>query len=247
MNALFSGQDCFLAQPQWQALLHRLRSEEPPDSPYRERRAAADEYFTLLAKVPGIFRHVIPLHEARKNGIAVPVGKEAFAPLVEYTKRTLQDLERWSKDMYRLFRPPAEIPSQDPNSPFSPVFQFDNVWEGSLYMGYWATKLILQYSLQLCEGQEALADNNREMAKNIFRSLETVGAGVLGPFRVGYSVRLAYEAADLDIQRWIRMLLHRYSKIYASLEETSFTDAGGATAATRGLMRVDERVPAGLQ
>ena len=222
MDALFSAKDCFLGQPQWQALLRRLNIENRLESEDDKRRDVTDRYFMLLAKVPSIFRHIIPIHQVRRIGKDVPIDTEAFAPLMRYAEQILQDLRHWSQDLYTTFTPPVEIPSRDPSSPFPLIYRYENVWEGSLYMGYWATCIILQYSLQVADGRTDTIEDNRQMRDNIFKSVETVGAGFMGPYRIGYSLRIAYEPAEPHIQCWIKGLAKRYEKIYAGLQESSF-------------------------
>lgn len=199
----------------------------------------------LLAKVPSVFSRIIPIHVAHVAGVPVAIDKEGFAPLMDQAEQILDDLNLWSQDLYRMFKPPREIPSRDPDSPFPLVFSYENVWEGSLYMGYWATRIILQYSLQLAAGREDLSESNRELCDNIFRSLETVGAGLMGPYRIGYSLRIAYEPAPPHIQQWITSLLQRYGKIYAGLDVNSFSGPGEREWYEEGL--VDEIIPAGMQ
>lgn len=68
----------------------------------------------------------------------------------------------------------------------------------------------------------------RKLAESILRSPETIAAGVMGPFRVGYSVRIiAYELVDLPTQLWIKSLLIRFERMYAGLNTRSFPPAGG--------------------
>ncbi len=55
---------------------------------------------------------------------------------------------------------------------------------------------ILQECLNVCGYHVNYTESNKELAGNIFRSVEVVGAGFMGPYRVGYAVRIAYEFAD---------------------------------------------------
>jgi hypothetical protein len=217
--------------------------DEDPNSYEGRRRAVTDKYCMILAKVPTIFRHIIHLHSARKVGGPVALDRRALAPLMRYAEKILHDLDVWSRDLHDMFTPPTEVPSRDPSSPFPLVYRFENVWEGSLYVGYWATRILLQYSLVVGSDRDDLHKENRTLCNNIYKSLETVGAGLMGPYRVGYGLRIAYEPAEPHIRRWIKSLLTRYGEIYAGLEERSFSDPADREWAEI----VDESVPPGLR
>jgi hypothetical protein len=111
---------------------------------------------------------------------------------------------------------PAEVPSQDPGSIYETVLSYSNVWHGSFWMSFWATLLILQECLRLGQWPVDYTASNRELARNIYRSLECVGAGLMGPMRVGYPLRIAYDFADVRTQMWIGSLLERFKERYAS-------------------------------
>lgn len=224
MEALFSLKDCFLARPEWQALLGKLRlHDRPTDTVCFKRRDCADQYLIIIAKVPTIFRHIFPIHVARMQGLDVPVDPESLRPVMRYADQTLEELIRWSETLCETFTPPTEVPSKDPTSPFPLVYAYDNVWDGALYMGYWATRIILQYSLSVGGGRDEFPTSIGELCMNIYRSIETVGAGLMGPYRIGYSVRIAFDLAEPRIQQWIRGLLGSYGTIYASLDMDSFS------------------------
>jgi hypothetical protein len=245
MNALFSLQDCFLAEPQWQGLLLNLNYPQSDCELTRERRALSDLYFAQLAKIPGIVRHMYPLREAMKHG--APVDTSVLAPLEAYVEQLRQDSMAWAEDMYRLIPGPTEIESKNTSSPFPTVFDYENPWYGALYIGYWASMIILQATLSLCQESAQLQADNAFLARNIFRSLETVGAGVMGPYRVGYGVRIAWELADEHTQLWIKSLLASYGKLYGGLQEKSFelpTSSLGASATASP--RAGELMPTGL-
>jgi hypothetical protein len=118
------------------------------------------------------------------------------------------------------------VPSQDPGSIYDTVLSFSNVWYGSFWMSCWATLLILQECLVQCQWPIDYTASNRELARNIYRSIEYVGAGLLGPLRVGYPLRIAYEFADLRTQLWIGSLLTTFEKRYASTAPNGYPKPG---------------------
>lgn len=201
-----------------------------------------DEYFVLLSKVPPVTRVAYNIREDRKHGIAPDPSQVEL--LAQQAGRLRSECLAWYDGVVSsgAIMPPVEVLSQDPNSPFVTVLKFSNPWIGSVYMCYWATMLILQEALNECQaGQERpYDDSNLELARNILQSLEHVGRGIMGPYRVGYALRIAYEFADLPLQIWIESALERYSQQYAALSPETyprlhgksgphlFSDAAGA-------------------
>jgi hypothetical protein len=245
MNALFSLQDCFLAEPQWQGLLLNLNHPQSDSELLRERRALSDLYFAQLAKIPGVLRHMYPLREAMKHG--VPVDTSVLAPLGAYIEQLHREQLAWAEDMYRLIPEPTEIKSKNPLSPFSTVFDYESPWYGALYMGYWASMIILQATLSMVQESAQLQANNALLARNIFRSLETVGAGIMGPYRVGYGVRIAWELADERTQIWIKSLLASYEKLYGGIQDQSYeSPSSSPDSSTTALPKAGEPMPTGL-
>ncbi|CAK7272489.1 hypothetical protein SEPCBS57363_005155 [Sporothrix epigloea] len=64
--------------------------------------------------------------------------------------------------------------------------------------------------------------SNRKLCRIIFRSFEMLSAGLMGQYRIGFSMRVAYEFADVPTQLWIRTLLDRSVKTFASSRADSY-------------------------
>ncbi|CAK7563223.1 MAG: hypothetical protein SEPTF4163_001086 [Sporothrix epigloea] len=64
--------------------------------------------------------------------------------------------------------------------------------------------------------------SNRRLCRIIFRSFEKLTAGLMGQYRIGFSMRVAYEFADVPTQLWIRALLDRSVKTFASSRADSY-------------------------
>ncbi|KJR87879.1 uncharacterized protein SPSK_07234 [Sporothrix schenckii 1099-18] len=63
---------------------------------------------------------------------------------------------------------------------------------------------------------------NRRLCRIIFRSFEKLGAGLMGQYRIGFAMRVAYEFADVPTQLWIRALLDRSVKTFASSRSDTY-------------------------
>lgn len=256
MQCLFHGNDCFLDRPKWQKLsaslsLNTIGDGEGNDEtlkPFSSLNPSwsrfNDGYFVLLAKVPPVTRVAYEIREDRRHGI-VPDPSQVEL-LAQQAGRLRSEYRAWYDGAVSggAITPPVEVLSQDPSSPFVTVLKFSNRWVGSVFVGYWATMLILQGALSECQvGQErTYEEDNQELARDILRSLEHVGNGIMGPYRVGYALRIAYEFVDLPLQMWVESALEKYSQNYAALSPETyprlhgksgphlFNDAGGARA-----------------
>jgi hypothetical protein len=215
MHSIFAGQDCFLAQKSWQ----KLMSEDPVvddsgDGSVTELYAIADRYWISLARLPAILHRGYALREARRHGL--PIESAQITLLVRRAEKLRSEMASLFEAYTALAPAPTEVPSQEPGSIYDTVLSYSNVWHGSFRMSLCATLLILQECLVQCQWPVDYTASNRDLAGTIYRSLECVGAGLMGPMRVGYSLRIAYDFADLRTQMWIGSLLKRFEKLYAS-------------------------------
>jgi hypothetical protein len=219
MYHMFASPDpnCFLAEKKWRKVARdngRLLGQSALGTPL-DWILLTDDYLTNLSDVPPIVRYGYLLREANRHGIPVdPVKTKALA---EVTAARREAFIEWYWRYTDLCASPTEVPSKDPDSIYETVLEFRNPWAATFCMGYWATMLILQETLNQCKYEMDYSDNNRELMRNILRSLETVGKGLMGPYRVGYAVRIASEFADTKTQAWIITTLDRMSKDYAAV------------------------------
>lgn len=214
MNCMFSNQECFLARKRWEKLLNKREWEDSTTAIQSELDWIHDDYMTGLARMPDILRRGSELRMANNHNI--PIDAAQVAQLSHDAEKQLAHFMAWYPKYNKLGYGPSEEPSKDPGSIYDTVLVYSNVWAGSLYMGYWASVLILQESLNQCRYHINYAESNRELVRNIFRSVECVAADVMGPFRVGYAIRIAYEFADVRTQTWLTTLLEGFQKRYAA-------------------------------
>lgn len=233
MNALFSGVDCFLAQKKWEKELELL-SEELERDPISNARFRSNmpkgsfrlvgRYLHYLAKIPSILRHGWALREAVTHDM--PIDLASVYLLTRRTEKLHADYLAWYERILEDIDLPEEVPTQDPTSPFETVLAYPSPWTGALHIGWWASMLIIQNVLNGCHQNNEYTEKNHEYANNIFRSLENVSAGVMGPYRVGYALRISYEFADVPTQYWIHSLLARFQPLYAATSGDVFPRPG---------------------
>ncbi|PTB81105.1 hypothetical protein M440DRAFT_1396265 [Trichoderma longibrachiatum ATCC 18648] len=222
MSSLFfpKSDKCFLALPEWRRVLTgTARSIYSPAAPDLTR-PVVNSFLLCLADMPEVMWWGYPIREALRAGRQVK--PERIRHLAQLTAANHERFAVWYEDFKKLGVMPKEVPSEDRSSPYPIVLEHPVGWLGTMLMGYWASMLILQELLILCRWPVVDFDDSQpQLVRNILRSVETMGRGIMGPFRLGYSIRIVYEFANAETQRWIIAMLDRFSKRYAA------TDKGG--------------------
>ncbi|KAH7209000.1 hypothetical protein DER44DRAFT_771435 [Fusarium oxysporum] len=200
----YPGKDqLFLSRPAWRHVTSDggRRLIYAPDAPIEHIRVG-DGFLANLAQLTPILHGAYLLREANKAGIFVEPDKiSALAHLatVEHAR-----LARWFDDFDALeFPRPVKVMPTDPaNSLFETVLEHKSAVAGSLLMGYWISI--------------------RYFVNQILRSVESVGRGTMGPYRIGFAIRIVYEFATGQEQRWIASMLDRFSRGYAAIDKKTY-------------------------
>ena len=215
---------CFLAEPKWRDVLNDggRYLVYPPHVP-PEAILVVDEYFHHLADIPEVLIKGFTLREKMENG--GEIDWKGVGAIIELASRRREAFKLWRERCIKEIplSVPEETISEDPESPHLFVYKYESPWYGSLGMSYWASMLILQETLIQCQVRvEELREDQKELVLNILRSIEDVGKGTLGPQRVGYPVRIAYEFAEVKSQEWIRKVLDGFKKTYAATDKATY-------------------------
>ncbi|TWU73608.1 hypothetical protein ED733_001122 [Metarhizium rileyi] len=227
-----SGEDCFLSRPEWKPVIRDGgRRLLHPTGHAVSTIHVVDEFFERLAEMPSVLAPTYVLRESRTMGTFKQPDDAKIAALALRSIEYRRLFNAWYDRFTTIAPLPYDIASQDPDSPFDRVLQYKMPWMGSMYIGYWACLLILQEALLQCEWPEEYEQSRGEMVRNILRSIETVGAGTMGPYRVGFGIRIAYEVASAELQLWVRRVLDRFTKTYAATDKSTYpaprADDGG--------------------
>ncbi|KFG86196.1 C6 zinc finger domain protein [Metarhizium anisopliae] len=227
-----SGEGCFLSRPEWKPVVRDGgRHLIHPATHLVRTIHVIDEFFERLAEIPSVLAPTFVLRESKTMGTFQQPDDVEIAALALRSIEYRRLFNAWYDKFTTIAPLPYDIPSQDPDSPFDFVLQYNMSWMGSMYIGYWACLLILQEALVQCEWPEEFEQSRGELVRNILRSIETVGAGTMGPYRVGFGIRIAYELASTELQLWVRRVLDRFKKTYAATDKSTYpaprTDDGG--------------------
>ncbi|KAG8156647.1 hypothetical protein KVR01_013438 [Diaporthe batatas] len=268
MQSLFSGQDCFLTQPRWQDLSSRLSGPGAGDEGERDGRGAQekalgigrvptppwvrhqDGYFTLLARVPEVLSWGYGIREERRHGITPdPSRVRSLKQQASMLRSEYCDWHRRALYGGAVTRP-VEVPSTGPSSPFDTILEFSNPWVGSVEISYWATMLILQEALNQCyeDGQRHQFDkDNQVLATDILRATESVGRGIMGPYRISYALRIAYDFVDLPLKMWVLSAAARYSQQYAAVSTETYPGPNANIGVHSFMMDEDDELATALE
>lgn len=215
------GEECFLSRPEWNAVMRdNGRLLLYPADFSLEMDEAIDEYLTNLAEIPKVVKLSYPLLEAERQGLPLDPTHVAAARAVTSAAHA-RVVEWWDRYKHN-FPEPAAVPSQDPDSIYSTVLQYESNWVAAMQLSYYGIRCLLQEFLRIQGWPHSFDESQMDHAQCILRSIETVGEGPLGPYRVGFALRIAYELANAQTQEWIRMTLDRFKKRYAATDKRTY-------------------------
>ncbi len=218
------GEECFLSRPEWNAVMRDSgRLLVYPDDFSLDMVEAIDEYLTNLAEIPKVVKLSYPLLEDEREGRSSHPEHVAAARAVTSVAHA-RVIEWWDRYKHN-FPEPANVPSQDPESIYPIVLKYESNWLASMQLSYYATLCLLQEFLRIQGWPHSLEQSQKDHAQLILRSIETVGEGLLGPYRVGFALRIAYELANAEAQEWIRKTLDQFKKRYAATDKRSYPQA----------------------
>src|SRR5690606_34511830 len=124
MYALFTFQDCFLADREWRKVLY--------DPEGGLQLILTDEFWSCMALIPGLVRQA---RELRSRGQLEVVGPCDAHALCQKANGLRGRLLAWHATLSRYIPPFGEAPSGDVRSPYPKINTFYSVWVGSLHMG----------------------------------------------------------------------------------------------------------------
>ncbi|KAJ6788535.1 hypothetical protein PWT90_08851 [Aphanocladium album] len=217
------GDECFLTRPEWREVMrdrgrHLLQAPEFDDAAIE----AVDEFNNRLAEIPAVVKVGFPVMEAAKHGR--PIDLKAAATTCRLAAACHARMTEFWSTYSHLFPEPVESPSLDAHSLYPVVLRYEKRWAATLQMSYYATMCLLQEFLQKLGWTRPFDTSQQEYTRIILRSVEDISQGALGPYRIGYAMRIAYELADAEAQEWIRGCLDRFKSTYAATDKQTYPD-----------------------
>ncbi|KAF1988996.1 C6 zinc finger domain protein [Aulographum hederae CBS 113979] len=216
-DALFSGKPCFLAEPEWQRVIAiPIDCNLSPDL-----HDLVEEFSSLLAQCPALIGEA---YDTRKAVMCGMVDLNAISSLIGRTLDLRDRLHCWYDRFSLYVPPPAEMHSARNDLLFSIAFIYPDFTTATIFCGYWACCIIVAEILTACQYDSGCPTNTTELVTKICSSVEYNGQGILGPYRMGFSLGVAYEVSNASIRTWIRDRLGEMSRNYVAISPESFPD-----------------------
>ena len=215
MHSLFSGQECFLASEDW----HSVMKEHYDKSLPAGLGYLLEEFIAYFTHVPSLVHKLYHLKQAD------PASPGTWVQMSETLTRTLEmqnKLNAWYEDYSNNVPSPHETVSPSGDTLYPVVLSYPDVNSASLFCGYYSYMVIIHELLRACgyPGQhEAMVVYLRDQ---ICKSVEYNGKGLLGPYRMAFPLRVAFEVADPVVKSWIEGWLMRFSNVYPAVHPQKF-------------------------
>ncbi|KAJ5536283.1 hypothetical protein N7513_009469 [Penicillium frequentans] len=221
MHSMFAGEDCFLASDEWH---HMMRQQHLATLPL-DYHNCIEDFFAYFTHSPRIVHNLYHLRD--KNHSDPEVLQEisqALTQVLDMQSKMASWYEKWS----RISSPPVETRSTTGDPLYPIILSYADLLDASIYCGYYAYMIIIHEALRAFGypgRQETLVSYFRDQ---ICKSIEYTAFGVLGPYRIGFPVRVAIETADDVTRSWLLSRLQEFSKIYAAAKPENYKPIANA-------------------
>ncbi|KAJ5735370.1 uncharacterized protein N7483_000495 [Penicillium malachiteum] len=218
MHSMFSGEDCFLADEEWHNMMrqqHQLTTDWPQG--YND---CIEQFFAYFTHSPRIVHN---LYDLKDRDFSEPETLQQLSDALDQVLDMQTNMATWYENWSQISSPPVEKPSTTGDALFPMVLVYADLLDASIYCGYYAYMIIIHEALKTFGypgPQEAMVIFFRDQ---ICKSIEYATTGILGPYRMGFAVRVAIETADPLTRAWLVSHLQEFSKTYAAAKPENFT------------------------
>lgn len=216
MHSMFSGEDCFLASEDWHQMMRQQYTRDMP----RNLHDLIEEFFAFFTYTPSI---VHKLYHLKRMDVSTPQALQVISAALEETLRLQSRVDAWYEQYTKLALPPTEALSWRNDNLFPIILTYPDMIYATIFCGYYSCMVIVHESLRtFCYPgpHEAMVIYFRD---RICQSIEYCSAGILGPYRMGFPLRVAMEVADPVTRTWLIARLEELSKTYAAAKPENHT------------------------
>ncbi|KAJ5641670.1 hypothetical protein N7490_005670 [Penicillium lividum] len=215
MHSMFAGEDCFLASEEW----HRMMQQQHLATLPLDYHNCIEKFFAYFTHSPRIVHNLYRLREKDyTNPVVMMEISQALAQVLD-----MQDkMASWYSEWSQVSSPPVESLSTTGDDLFPIILTYADLIDASVYCGYYAYMIIIHEALKTFGypgPQETMVSYFRDQ---ICRSIEYTAFGALGPYRIGFPVRVAIETADDVTRSWLLARLKEFSKTYAAAKPENY-------------------------
>ncbi|KAJ5669101.1 hypothetical protein N7462_010171 [Penicillium macrosclerotiorum] len=218
MHSMFSGEDCFLAAEEWHhMMLQQYTANVPP-----ELHNCIEQFFAYFTYSPSL---VHKLYRLKEIDISTPEAFQLISAALAQALDLQAKMAVWYKQYSQITPQPVENPSNKDDPVFPIILTYSDMIDAAIYTGYYAFMVIIHEVLKTLSYPGPHAEMVVYFRDQICKSVEFSCAGILGPYRMGFPLRVAIEVADPDTKSWILARLEEFSKIYAASRPENFQTA----------------------
>lgn len=209
MHSMFSGEECFLASEGWHRTMRQQYTTEMPS----DLHSSIEHFFAYFTFAPSL---VHKMYSLKHMDVSTPQALHIISQALEEALDMQCKVDSWYRQWSQVAPLPVEAASRD--DPLFPIIlTYRDMIDATIYCSYYSYKVIIHEALKTFSypgPHEALVAYYRDQ---ICRSIEYASTGVLGPYRMGFPLRVAIEVADPATKSWIIARLQQLSKVYAAV------------------------------
>lgn len=177
-----------------------------------------EDFFGLFTLCPGLVHDTFRLALHKET---IPDAAERASELLKRAVSMRQELLSWIPRLDGLVPPPKEIPSPSSDELFPVSLWYEDTMSAAIYCAFYSYMVVVHQILRFLQWPGEPRSTAVYYRNCICRSAEYNGSGILGPFRMGFSLLVAQDAAredvDAPIREWIQRLIKRLSRSYGAL------------------------------
>ncbi|PWY96309.1 putative C6 finger domain protein [Aspergillus sclerotioniger CBS 115572] len=215
MHSLFSGQSCFLASSEW----HSVMGQQFNTGFSAEVDRLVEQFFAYFTFAPSLIHELYDLKEGDHTS---PSTTARVSNLLTRTLDMQDKLIAWYDQFARVVPVPYEVLSPSNDYLYPVVLWYSDENAATLFCSYYSYMLVLCEILRLCGYPGEHAAMLVYFRDQICKSVEFNTRGLLGPYRMAFALRVAYEVPDPTTKLWIEGCLQRLSKVYAAVHPQNF-------------------------
>ena len=184
-----------------------------------EVHSAIEDFFAYFTHSPSLVHR---LYSLKEMDITSPkwlqIASQALAQALDMQIK----LTNWYANWTHIVPLPTETLSSTGDFLYPVILTYRDMVDATIYCGYYSYMVILHTTLDTLGHPGPHNATVIYFRDQICRSLEFNGAGVLGPYRMSFPLRVAYEVGDALTKSWILSHLEGFSKTYAAARPENF-------------------------
>ncbi|KAJ5615695.1 hypothetical protein N7537_000809 [Penicillium hordei] len=215
MHSMFSGEVCFLASDEWH---DKMRQQYTLDLP-PEVHNSIELFFVYFTYAPGLVHKLYSLRHVDATGAE---ALQTISGVLSEALEMQMKLAIWYRQFSQLAPPPTETLSSTGDELYPIILKYTDVSYATIYCGYYSYMVIIHEILKTCGYPGEHGAMVAYFRDQICKSVEYNSVGVMGPYRMGFPLRVAFEIADPVTRSWILNRLEQFSNIYAAAQPENY-------------------------